>query len=240
MRDQDRLKEKLEVSLDSRQIFFLFFGGALVACLVFVVGVMVGGRLEVRKAKKARPGSDELALVDNSSKTAGPPLTFHDELIRPDARTLGNVPPEVLEWRSMGKGEPDSAAVVALRDDGVPQVAALDPTNGSERLIATRAEGPEGRAAAGSEAQGAGAPAAAPARLYTLQVSAYQNKSEADQMVKRLQTSGYRPYIVSATIPNRGVWYRVRVGSFGSWKQAMDAKANFEGKLNLTAYVSRR
>ena len=37
MRDSDRLKEKLEVSLDNRQIFYLFFGSAVVACLVFVV-----------------------------------------------------------------------------------------------------------------------------------------------------------------------------------------------------------
>ncbi|HRK48052.1 MAG TPA: hypothetical protein PK324_20635 [Nocardioides sp.] len=40
-------KDKIEVSLDGRQIFYLFFGGAVVACLVFVLGVMVGRRLEV-------------------------------------------------------------------------------------------------------------------------------------------------------------------------------------------------
>ena len=45
IRDADRFKDKVEVSLDSRQIFFLFFGGAVVACLVFVLGVMVGKRI---------------------------------------------------------------------------------------------------------------------------------------------------------------------------------------------------
>ena len=49
MRDADRFKDKIEVSLDSRQIFFLFFGGAVAACLVFVLGVMVGRRLEGRE-----------------------------------------------------------------------------------------------------------------------------------------------------------------------------------------------
>ena len=46
--DTDLYKDKIEVSLDGRQIFYLFFGGAVVACLVFVLGVMVGRRLEAR------------------------------------------------------------------------------------------------------------------------------------------------------------------------------------------------
>ncbi len=64
MRDSDRLKEKLEVSLDNRQIFYLFFGSAVVACLVFVIGVLVGKRLENRKIRQAPPAAaDELALM---------------------------------------------------------------------------------------------------------------------------------------------------------------------------------
>ena len=39
--DSELYKDKIEVSLDGRQIFYLFFGGAVVACLVFVLGVTV-------------------------------------------------------------------------------------------------------------------------------------------------------------------------------------------------------
>ena len=49
VRDAEKLKDKIEVSLDGRQVFFLFFGGAVVAALVFVLGVMVGKRLEARE-----------------------------------------------------------------------------------------------------------------------------------------------------------------------------------------------
>ena len=35
MRDLDRWKDKVEISLDGRQIFFLFFGSAVAACLIF-------------------------------------------------------------------------------------------------------------------------------------------------------------------------------------------------------------
>ena len=48
LRDVDRWKDKIEVRLDNRQVAFLFFGSALVACLLFVLGVIVGKRLESR------------------------------------------------------------------------------------------------------------------------------------------------------------------------------------------------
>src|SRR5262245_23623330 len=71
IRDADRFKDKLEVSLDGRQIFFLFFGGAVVACLVFVLGVMVGKRLEGREqvARRAATSAavDPLAALDELS-----------------------------------------------------------------------------------------------------------------------------------------------------------------------------
>lgn len=222
MRDADRLKEKIEVSLDNRQIFFLFFGSAVVACLVFVVGVMVGKRLEARKARTARPSSDELAQVDRNSKVAAPKLTFHDELVKPDVRAQKDVPPEVLDWQNMGSRDLGNADVVAMGNALALPAPSDAPLRGAEPGKAERAK------------------PAKPARRYTLQVSAYQNKSDADQMVKKLQQAGYRPYVVSATVPNRGVWFRVRVGSFGSIAQATDAKGKFEEKLNLAAYVSRR
>ena len=40
--DSNLYKNKVEVSLDGKQVFYLFFGGAVIASLVFVLGVMVG------------------------------------------------------------------------------------------------------------------------------------------------------------------------------------------------------
>src|SRR2546428_7614290 len=65
LRDVERWKDKIEVRLDNRQVFFLFFGSALVACLLFVLGVIVGKRLESRgKAAAAPEIEDPLALLD--------------------------------------------------------------------------------------------------------------------------------------------------------------------------------
>jgi hypothetical protein len=44
-REAELYKDKIEVSLDGRQIFYLFFGGSVIVGLVFVLGVMVGRRV---------------------------------------------------------------------------------------------------------------------------------------------------------------------------------------------------
>src|SRR5262245_23580346 len=72
-------KDKIEVSLDGRQIFYLFFGGAVIACLVFVLGVMVGKRVEARAhvdragTSAARDPLAALDALDATSRTAEAP-----------------------------------------------------------------------------------------------------------------------------------------------------------------------
>ena len=217
MRDTDRLKEKLEITLDSRQLFFLVFGGAVLACLVFVVGVMTGKRLESRQIRKHRPAAavDELAAVDEDSKLAGKGLTFHDELVKPDSRTLTHVPKEVMEWKDMGQAPKAAPKADAAKGKGQaePKAAEAQPEAKAEPK---------------------------PAKKYTLQVSAFQSKAEAEEMMKKLQGQGLRPYLSATAVPNKGTWWRVRVGTFPSKEKAADAKRKFEEQHNLTAYVSRR
>jgi cell division septation protein DedD len=65
------------VGLDGHQIFFLFVGSALAACLIFALGVTVGRRIEQRAAaqQKATP-ADPLAMLDEIAN-AEEALTFH-------------------------------------------------------------------------------------------------------------------------------------------------------------------
>jgi septal ring-binding cell division protein DamX len=66
-REAELYKDKIEVSLDGRQIFYLFFGGSVIVGLVFVLGVMVGRRVEARgHSDRARVAAtvDPLAALD--------------------------------------------------------------------------------------------------------------------------------------------------------------------------------
>ncbi|HEY0713177.1 MAG TPA: hypothetical protein VGF45_10925, partial [Polyangia bacterium] len=72
LRDLDRWKDKIEIRLDNRQVAFLFFGSALIACLLFILGVVVGKRLESRGHAMAPDIEDPLALLDRVASTVAP------------------------------------------------------------------------------------------------------------------------------------------------------------------------
>ena len=86
-RNVERWREKIEVKLDNRQVFFLFFGSAVVACMLFVLGVMVGKRIESRGQADAAPVlQDPLAALDRAHQpppgvaAPDPQLTFPSTL----------------------------------------------------------------------------------------------------------------------------------------------------------------
>lgn len=58
------------------------------------------------------------------------------------------------------------------------------------------------------------APAASAKEVYFLQVAAFQNPSDADNMKARLALAGIEAQIQTATLPDGKVWHRVRVGPF--------------------------
>src|SRR5260221_13721821 len=85
LRDVERWKDKIEVRHDNRQVFFLFFGSAMVACMLFVLGVIVGKRLESRGRAEAPAIEDPLAVLDRFGVALPPPapaaLTFPSALL---------------------------------------------------------------------------------------------------------------------------------------------------------------
>lgn len=92
-------------ALDGRQIFFLFVGGAVCACLTFGLGVHVGRRVE-RKAlaqAQAQAQADPLAALDELAN-AEEALTFHRALLdRPSP--LGTRPRPAIPGAPAGGAE---------------------------------------------------------------------------------------------------------------------------------------
>jgi cell division protein FtsN len=54
--------------------------------------------------------------------------------------------------------------------------------------------------------------AAVTKNIYYLQVGAFQTTDEADNMKAKLALQGFETVVQTASIPNKGVWHRVRVG----------------------------
>ena len=74
---------------------------------------------------------------------------------------------------------------------------------------------------------------------FTLQVSSFQDKSEAEALLSTIRSSGYQAYLTTAEVDGKGTFYRVRVGKYGSMDAANDARAEFEKTAKRSALVTR-
>ena len=54
---------------------------------------------------------------------------------------------------------------------------------------------------------------------YFLQVGAFQNETDADNMKAKLALQGFEAVVQTASIPEKGVWHRVRVGPLSDIEQ---------------------
>jgi cell division septation protein DedD len=250
IRDADRFKDKIEVSLDSRQLFFLFFGGTVVACLVFVLGVMVGKRLEGRErvAHKAATSAqvDPLAALDElgadeQADEKGEDLAFASALAEPASGAKRTAP---VDPPSPGRSlQPDGVGAIVQTARAVAAALAAAQT------LATAAEPdkPSDKPSSPSDKPSSDKPASDKDKAkhdgkkgkFTLQISSFQERAEADALLARLGAGGYKPYIVTSNVADKGIFFRVRIGEFGSKSDAQDAKSDFEKKEHLLAYVTK-
>jgi septal ring-binding cell division protein DamX len=328
-REPELYKDKIEVSLDGRQIFYLFFGGAVIVGMVFVLGVMVGRRIEARgHLDRADPpaATDPLAALDRLERSDH--LSFHGALTGSDAPTdVEKVIGEIEKRRAASRGDgpdrpgaakpappraeaarPQASPRPEVRADGKPDAARAEPAapppadkprpepdkpraeadsphpdrRDGDRREADRRDGDKreidkretdkhdgdkkarkhedggssgsksdkktgnrdsaGRSEGHADARGAATEATEPAAdrvRFTLQLSSFQDKAEAEAFLSATKAAGFQPYLTEADVTGKGTFYRVRLGSYRSLEAAGDAKAEYERASRKTAQVMR-
>ena len=248
MREMHKWKDKVELNLDNRQIFFLFFGLSVVGCFVFALGVMVGRRVEVNPSGEvAALSADSLSILDGhgEGETA---LTFQEGL---KASSIDAVPPTRTlspEADPAADAEPSKAPVAAA----APIVAAMAAPKAKPAASKAKpaAAKPKAKAKAKSNAKPkadttlassdkSAKSAPAGARKFTLQMKAFSKKDEADSFAADLQSKGHAARVESQEVKGR-LWHRVRVGSFDTWAEGLSAKERFETNEKTIAYVVRK
>lgn len=82
-------------------------------------------------------------------------------------------------------------------------------------------------------------PAAPPGKEggYQLQVSSFRTQNEADNFAAQLRARGHKAYVIEAHVPNRGTWYRVRIGPFPSQHAAASYRVGFEGREHVVPFI---
>lgn len=249
MRDSHRLKEKYELSLDNRQIVSITIASLVVLGGVFMLGVVVGKKLSAETAALQQQPTDLLGQLDRKTDAletvkADAALTFQDELTRkaPTPTLVAEAPivkPVAVEPAVAVAPKPVAPADAAVAEVAVaPEpVKPVLPETPKGDPVATRTVDGGGLKEAFGKAQRPPTETAADG-AWTVQLSAYQDKGEADRFAAGLRDKGYAPYIVEASIPGKGTWFRVRMGRFGTKDAASRYMDDFRRETAMNAIVT--
>jgi DedD protein len=226
----ERWREKIEVKLDNRQVFFLFFGSAVVACMLFVLGVMVGKRIESRGQADAPVLQDPLAALDRAHQPPPGVAAPDPQLTFPSTLGLGGAP----KMKGTGARALSSLPRVLPKAAPTPKVAtAPKPSAVAKPMI------PAPKPIAAAKPAPALAPPVDPAKAkgkYTLQLSTFTTPADADAYVQKYPGA----FVIAADVPGKGMVYRVRLGNYGSYKDAVAAKDSFEKQHSMIALIAAR
>jgi len=121
-REPELYKDKIEVSLDGRQVFYLFFGGAVIVGLVFVLGVMVGRRVEARghvERAHVEAALDPLAALDRLEGGSG--LSFQGALRGAEPKASDVVEKKIAEVAKEKAPEPEKKKPVEVEKKPEPK-----------------------------------------------------------------------------------------------------------------------
>jgi DedD protein len=244
MRDTHKLKEKYELSLDNRQIVSITVASLVVLGGVFMLGVVVGKKLSTETAEVKAP-ADLLTQLDEKSKALeqvqaeDASLTFQDELTKKAPTLVAGTPvvkpaepPKPVEAPKPAepvKPEPTAAAQPAPEPVALPETPKPEPvpTRTHDAGLLKEAFGKMQKA-----------PETAADGAWSIQLAAYQDRGEADRFAAGLRDKGYAPYIVEASVPGKGTWFRVRMGRFGTKDAAGRYLEDFKRETAMNAIVT--
>lgn len=241
MREMHKWKDKVEFSLDNRQIFFLFFGLSVVGCFVFALGIMTGRRLQWDPGEQVAAVGDQNSLDMLEGEEEDERFAFKRGLSESDTEAIPptrdpGVPPrdeDEVKAEKKAAAEALAAAKAAAKAEQVEQreaqLAAVDAqVDAHERVLAQgepAAAQPQGETA---EADGK--------RQFTLQMKAFSRIEDAEKLADKLRHNGHDVRIESHEARGR-TWHRVRLGVYEDWATALEAKTAFEESEKIIAYV---
>ncbi len=223
-RETELYKDKIEVSLDGRQIFYLFFGGAVIVGLVFVLGVMVGRRVEARghiERAHVEAAVDPLAALDHLEGGNG--LSFQGALRGTQSPATTEVEKKIAELAPAEKKKTNRQDAEVAKPEPKPEAKPektekLEKPEKAEK--AEKSDKPEKKT------------------KFTLQLSSFKDKDEAQAFLDQMKASGYSASMTKADVDGKQ-YYRVRMGTYSSVEAANDAKAEFEKSSKKSALVTK-
>lgn len=73
---------------------------------------------------------------------------------------------------------------------------------------------------------------------YTIQVGSYPEKAMADDDARNMKKRGYAAFVVASDIPDKGKWFRVRIGSFSNKQSAEKLAKELKSKEDIEGFIT--
>jgi cell division septation protein DedD len=258
-----------EIQLNGKQLVFFFMAATVVLVVVFLCGVLVGRGVRTERGGTVAENAGAVpnleptaapAVRDTPPAGADPkaaPPQPPDELTYANRLQTGNSGAEVLKAPDqVERSQPNVARAVAPPAPKPPAVAAEKVTpppperaaptpvekavpaafdNGAEK----NAEKPVAKAAAKDAVQAPVIEHPEPkGGSFVVQVAALNVRSEADVIAKRLASKGYEAYVLESA-PGSPRVYRVRVGKFGTRREAQSMATKLQKEEQFKPWVTR-
>ncbi len=141
------------------------------------------------------------------------------EVLHPgNGKELNNpAPVPVTETATVTASKPAAATASEERFDFYKMLPELDEkAAGEAKPAAVKASAVKASAAKASAAKPAASASPEPMKPAWLQVGAFKDEGDADNLKAKLALIGVESRILTSDVPDKGIWHRVRVGPFNS------------------------
>jgi len=205
------------------------------ACLLFATMAFGARKTSTPATKKVDP------LAELATKATTSPTILPGEVTFPGILSDKTNPATALAAATAGAA---SALVPPPAGDKLP-VVPLPARHTASPLLAPSASSKPYQDKLSALAEGAADPAAAGGTMaqagndggWQVQVSSFKTKAEADTFATQLRARGHKAHVQRAEIPNRGTWYRVKIGPFATQSEALRYRTAFEAKEKMPGFV---
>ena len=207
-----------EIQLNGKQLVFLFMAATVVSVVIFLFGVLVGRGVRAERVPSLADAG-VAAPADTMPQQPAPTPTQAPAGSDPTAASPPPAVDDLSYFNRLDKPSPAPEQLKAPASRSAPEQPAPAPPKPS---------------AAPAAVAGANDPGE---RLWAVQVTALNVRTEAEAVARQLSSKGYEAYVV---LPTDGTtMYRVRVGKFKTQREAEPLKARLEKEEQLKPWITR-
>lgn len=235
-------------------------GTTIVAALLFSAGLITGQRLVHQdnipplvslSVTKEAQAAGEPAQKSESAEKLKTTFSFYEELTKPAKLDQ----PDVIKAAPAVKPKPKKVVKVEAKPEVKPEPKVEKPEVKVEEPAPAPAEKAEAKAEVKAEPKAEETPVAAPPAAaeaapaqeapkkvlparYSLQVGSHPSKSAATRELSRLRAMGLEAHMITVNVPEKGRFYRVRVGKFHSMDEVRGFQAELTEKRGINGFIT--